>query len=115
MSPFPVDVITNADDTVFINAGLGEAGVSLNQFPVMVPELAYTGTASFHASIEELAFASAVQLIHKAPGTGTPASAADVSNLSQCVYGSGATDTSASTVNRYADVAGIEWTMYSAY
>ena len=112
---FPGGVSINADNTVSINAGAGEAGVGLKRFPVAVPELAYLGGGEFYGCVKDLVFGSAVQLFFKAEGAPTPAGCADVSLLPQCSEGSGAEDASANTVNCYADVAGIDWSVYSAY
>ncbi|KAH8593033.1 hypothetical protein B0O99DRAFT_226815 [Bisporella sp. PMI_857] len=112
---FPSGVSINADSTISINAGAGQAGVGLKRFPVPVPELAYLGNGEFYACVKDLVFGPAVQLFYKS-GTdvATPAGCADVSLLPQCSEGSGAEDEFANTVNCYADVAGIDWSVYSA-
>lgn len=112
---FPGGVSINTDNTVSINGGAGQAGVGLKHFPVAVPELAYLGGGEFYGCVKDLVFGSAVQLFYKQEGSPTPAGCADVSLLPQCSEGSGAEDTFANTVNCYADVAGIDWSVYSAY
>lgn len=116
---FPAGLIINpavdgGEETVSINAGTGQAGTGLTQFPDPVPELTGTGLDGFYACVNELPSGSAVQLLAKPIGSVTPAGCADVSLLPQCSEGSGLEHPFGNTVNCYADVAGIDWTVYSS-
>jgi len=117
---FPSGVIINGDGTVSINAGLGEPGIGLTQFPDPISELSGKSAAGlageFYACQQELfPGANAVQLLFKELGVATPEGCSDVSLLAQCSEGSGLDHPNGNTVNCYADVAGIDWTVYSAY
>jgi hypothetical protein len=115
---FPAGVSVSAPDTagkqsVSINAGEGEAGVGLTQFPDPISELQVIGRDGFYACNNALPGGSAVQLFSKAQGETTPAGCADITLLPQCSEGSGAEHPFGQVTNCYEDVAGIDWTYYS--
>lgn len=116
---FPFGVIINSDESVSINAGLGQPGIGLTQFPDPISELSGKTAAGeagdFYACLDDvIPGGEAVQLKFKVLGEETPAGCADVSLLAQCSEGSGAVDEFANTVNCYADVAGIDWEFYDS-
>jgi len=122
--PFPAGVsidnpnITNTlgEHTVHINAGLGEAGILLANFPNPIPYLSAPGSASgggYYACNNSLPFGPAVQLLYRYFEEITPEGCVDVTLLPQCVSNATVEEFS-NTVNCYADVAGIDWTVYSA-
>jgi len=113
----PAGLSINLDGSVLINAGVGESGIGLTQFPDPISELSGKTTAglggSFYACFVHFPpDSSAVQLLFKTFGEETPAGCADVTLLPQCSEGSGLAHPTANTVNCYADVAGIDWTFY---
>lgn len=115
---FPAGVSVNAADTageqsVSINAGEGETGVGLTQFPDPISELQFIGGAGFYACKNTLPEGPAIQLLSKAQGQATPAGCADITLLPQCSEGSGAEHPFGQITNCYEDVAGIDWTYYS--
>lgn len=104
-------------DAVSINAGVGQEGIILAQFPNPIPELTVVGADGFYACSSVLFPGSpaAVQLLSRAQGQGTPVGCADVTLLPQCSSeGSGAVHPFGQTAECYADVAGIDWTVYSS-
>ncbi len=110
---FPAGVsIDSTTGAVYINAGEGEAGVGLTQFPEPISELKGAEYGSFYACESELEYGSAVQLFYKLFGDATPAGCADVTLLPQCSEGSGAEDEFANVVECYADVSAIDWSIY---
>lgn len=101
---------------VHINAGLGEAGILLANFPNPIPYLSAPGSASgggYYACNNSLPFGPAVQLLYRYFEEITPEGCVDVTLLPQCVSNATVEEFS-NTVNCYADVAGIDWTVYSA-
>jgi len=92
----------------------------LTQFQDPISELSGKSAAgdegTFYACQQELfPDATAVQFLFKELGFATPEGCADVSLLAQCSEESGAEDPYANTVNCYADVVGIDWSVYSSY
>jgi hypothetical protein len=119
---FPAGITINADSTVSINAGAGESGIGLTSFPRPISELSGKSTdglaGEFYACAQDLITGvspgTAVQLLFKESGVATPEGCADVSLLLHCSEGSGAVDANANLSNRYADVAGIDWTFFDS-
>jgi hypothetical protein len=117
---FPAGIIindpnTSAQRSVSINAGLGQAGVGLTQFPDPISELQGTREfgSGFYACSEELPYGVAIQLFYSTAGDTIPEGCAIVNLLPQCSEGSGAEDPFGNTINCYPDVAAIDWTIYS--
>jgi hypothetical protein len=111
--PFPAGLAIDPANAVSINAGAGQPGIVLTQFPDPITELAAGGGDGFYACESQLTYGNAVQLFSKGSGE-TPEGCADVTLLPQCSEGSGATHPYGQTVNCYADVAGIDWSVYSS-
>jgi hypothetical protein len=115
---FPAGISINPADasgeqSVSINAGEGQAGVGMTQFPDPISELRTVGGAGFYACNNALPFGPAVQVLSKAQGQETPAGCADITLLPQCSEGSGAADPFGQITNCYVDVTGIDWTYYN--
>jgi hypothetical protein len=104
---------TNGEQALSINAGAGETGISLTQFPDPISALQAPASAGFYACNNALPFGSAIQVLSKASGESTPAGCADITLLPQCSEGSGLAHPYGQITNCYADVAGIDWTVYS--
>ena len=96
-----------------INAGLGEPGIRLTQFPDPTTELYGPQGGGFYACNNTLPYGSAIQLLFKGDGDLMPEGCADITLLPQCSEGSGLEHPFGNTVNCYADVADIDWTVYS--
>ncbi|RDW79596.1 hypothetical protein BP6252_04234 [Coleophoma cylindrospora] len=113
--PFPWGMVVNSPaNTVSINAGLGEQGLGLTIFPDPVPKLHGPASAGWYACDAALPSGDAVQLFSLPLGDTAPAGCAQVTLLPQCTEGDGVEHPFANTVNCYPDVAGIDWTVYSA-
>ena len=117
---FPAGIIindpnTSGQRTVSIDAGMGQAGVGLTQFPDPISELQGTRgfDSGFYVCSENLLYGVANQLFYYADGETTPEGCANVNLLPQCSEGSGAEHPDGNTINCYPDVAVIDWTYYS--
>jgi hypothetical protein len=104
----------NGEEALSINAGEGQAGIILTQFPDPISELDVVGGAGFYACSNNLPFGPAVQVFSNVQGQTTPAGCADITLLPQCSEGSGLAHPFGQIANCYADVAGIDWTVYSS-
>jgi hypothetical protein len=112
--PFPFGIVINEDESVSVNAGLGSAGLNLANFPDPISKLSAVGKGGFYACEKPLPSGPAVQVFTKAYEEETPAGCADVSLLAQCSEGTGVQHPFAQVSGCYADVAGIDWSIYSA-
>jgi len=98
---------------VEINAGAGQPYVGLTTFPDPIVQLHGYEGETFYACNETLEFGSAIQLFYRGYEQVTPVACSEVALLPQCSEGSGDADPYAANVNCYADVAGIDWSIYS--
>jgi hypothetical protein len=112
--PFPFGVVLNEDDSVSVNAGTGTAGVNLALFPDPISRLSAVGKEGFYACEKTLSSGPAVQVFTKAFEEEIPAGCADVNLLAQCSESTGVEHPFAAVSGCYADVAGIDWSIYSA-
>ncbi|KAL3418601.1 hypothetical protein PVAG01_10318 [Phlyctema vagabunda] len=113
--PFPFGIVINEPaNSVSINAGLGEKGVGLTRFPDPVPKLHGAPNGGWFACNSALPFGDAVQLFSLPLGDTAPEGCASVVLLPQCAADSGVEHPFTNIINCYEDVAGIDWTIYSA-
>lgn len=110
---FPFGIVLNEDKSVSVNAGLGTAGVNLALFPDPISKLSAVGKDGFYACQSNLSF-GLVQVFTRAYEEETPAGCADVTLLAQCSEGSRAEHPFGAISGCYADVKGIDWSIYSA-
>ncbi|KAF7875333.1 hypothetical protein EAF04_002505 [Stromatinia cepivora] len=112
----PSDPATSSSgrSVVEINAGAGQPYVGLTTFPAPIIEFHGYQGETFYACNTTLQYGNAIQLFYRGYSQETPAGCSDVTLLPQCSEGSGADDEFAATVNCYPDVAGIDWSIYSA-
>ncbi|CAG8952396.1 hypothetical protein HYFRA_00001143 [Hymenoscyphus fraxineus] len=110
---FPFGIVLNQDKSVSVNAGLGTPGVNLALFPDPISALSAVGKDGFYACQTALPF-SPIQIYTRAYEEETPAGCADVTLLAQCSESSGAEHPFGATSGCYADVKGIDWSIYSA-
>ncbi|KAG9227937.1 hypothetical protein BJ875DRAFT_21512 [Amylocarpus encephaloides] len=111
---FPFGIVLNEDQSVSVNAGTGTTGVNLALFPDPISGLSAVGKEGFYACEKTLLYGPAVQVFAKAYEEVTPEGCADVKLLAQCSDSSGAEHPYGATSGCYADVAGIDWSVYSA-
>lgn len=119
--PFPFGVSidpanvtnTHGEHNVYINAGLGEPGVGLVQFPSPIPYMGYAEGGGYYACNNTLLYGPAIQLLYRYYEETTPEGCVDVTLLPQCVV-NGTFEEFGNTVNCYEDVSAIDWTVYSA-
>ena len=111
---FPFGIVLDVDESVSVNAGTGTEGVNLALFPEPISALSAVGKEGFYACEKTLPYGPAVQVFAKAYGEGTPGGCADVKLLAQCSESSGAEHPYGAISGCYADVAGIDWSVYSA-
>ncbi len=108
---------TSSSGPLVIDAGEGQAGIGLSQFPDPISKLYNGGLGDgrgFYACNNELEYGEAVQVLFKQAGDVTPEGCVDVVLLPQCSEGSGAADEFAANSQCYEDVAGIDWSVYSS-
>jgi len=105
-------MITN-NSIVHINAGAGQPGIGLANFPEPIPYLTAPDFGGYYACNNTLPSGSAIQLLYKYYGESTPEGCADVTLLPQCVV-NGTVEEFGNTENCYTDVKGIDWSVYSA-
>lgn len=122
--PFPGGLVLNAPTTsttpevsLSVNAGLGTTGVGITIFPEPISKLYAVGGGGFYAC-ERVPFQgaqSAVMLFQKQHYDDVvPTGCAEVVLLPQCSEGSGVVHPTGAVSGCYADVAGIDWTVYSS-
>ncbi|KAG4025657.1 hypothetical protein MFRU_053g00260 [Monilinia fructicola] len=120
---FPESIVISPSDpasspsnrsTVEINAGAGQPYVGLTTFPDPIIQLHGYQGETFYACNSSLPYGDAIQLFYRGYREVTPTGCSDVALLPQCSEGTGATDKYAAEVSCYADVAGIDWSVYSA-
>ncbi|TAQ86462.1 hypothetical protein B7494_g5214 [Chlorociboria aeruginascens] len=97
------------EQTVSVNAGIGQTGLGLTQFPDPISEL----RGLWYACNNTLEYGPAIQLLSKETGAPTPAGCADITLLPQCSVGSGMAQEFPNESECYEDVAGIDWTYYN--
>jgi hypothetical protein len=119
--PFPSGLIVQPDDSAsnlaLINAGLGTTGVGLTRFPVPVTTLEGPGyvPTTYYACVDEtLPYGPAVGLYYAYSNDTLPEGCVPIVLLPQCAEDDGVEHEFGNTVTCYADVAGIDWTIYSA-
>ena len=110
-----VSIASSTSNALLINAGVGQAGIGLTRFPDPITELYATGSEGFYACLSpELGGGSAVQIFVQ-NGNDVPESCARITLLPQCsTEGSGLEHPDGNLINCYADVAGIDWTVYNS-
>jgi hypothetical protein len=112
--PLPFGMILNADESISVNSGDGTAGIGLAQFPDPISALRVIGQAGFYACERELPSGSAVQLFSKTSTETTPGGCVNIALLAQCAEDTGVDHPFGSLSGCYDDVAGIDWSIYSA-
>ncbi|KAI9646366.1 hypothetical protein NHQ30_004356 [Ciborinia camelliae] len=112
----PSDPATSSSNrsVVEINAGAGQPYVGLTTFPDPIIQFHGYQGETFYACNTTLQYGNAIQLFYRGYSQKTPAGCSDVALLPQCSEGTGDEDKYAATVSCYADVAGIDWSVYSA-
>jgi len=103
---------SSATGSISINAGVGTKGVGITRGPDPIAIFYAAGGAGFYACEQAPVTGqeSAVMLFQKHDVT--PAGCADVVLLPQCSAGSGAVHANPALSGCYADVAGIDWSIY---
>ncbi|TVY38418.1 hypothetical protein LOCC1_G008307 [Lachnellula occidentalis] len=99
-------------DSISINDGKGTAGVGITRGPDPIAIFYAAGGAGFYACEETFAPGAAKSVMLFQKHDVTPAGCADVVLLPQCSAGSGAVHANPALSGCYADVAGIDWSMY---
>jgi hypothetical protein len=115
---FPAGIVLNAPysttESISINAGTGTSGVGISHFPNPISYLYAAGGDGFYAceQVPVQGGQSTVMLFQKHSGNVVPGGCAELVLLPQCSGGSGAADPNAAVSGCYADVAGIDWSIY---
>jgi hypothetical protein len=97
---------------VFINAGVGTIGVGLERFPSPVTYLTALGGKYVACNDATLPFGPAIALNVRRTDEPVPAGCAEVNLLPQCAELDGTPHEFDNVVQCYADVAGIDWSLY---
>ncbi|ESZ91712.1 hypothetical protein SBOR_7907 [Sclerotinia borealis F-4128] len=99
---------------VRMDIAAGQPYVGLTTFPDPIIQLHGYQGETFYACNNTLLYGNAFQLFYRGYSQVTPAGCSDVALLPQCSEARGAVSEFAATVGCYADVAGIDWSLYSA-